>query len=239
MYLQEVLEEYGLSDREAKIYLAAINLGTSPIAQLAKKSGMKRPTAYPVIDDLLERHLLIMVPKGKKKYYKAENPKELIHRLDMQKNKLASALPQLEAIYLRNLKQPKVRFYEGHNQLLKMYEEVFREKEVWTITSDEYFEVFSDSERRHFFRILIRQGGILYDLLEDTKRSREGVKAKYRTGVCEVKFLPDDMTMETDIYVFGNKVAQVSLENMLGVIIEDNAISKTQKSLMQFIWNKL
>lgn len=234
----EILKDYGLTDREAKIYFAAISIGTASIAQLAKKAGLKRPSVYPVVDELLEKNLLIVVPKGKNKFYKAENPKELIIKMEEQECRLAAAIPFLEDIYQKNLKQPKVRFYEGHNQLLKMYEEIYRSKEIWTITSDEFFDVFSNEERKHMFRVLIRGEGFLYELMEDTSKSREGIKAKYRTGVVETRFLPKDMDMNTDIYVYENKVAQVSLEHFMGAIVEDQDIAKTQKEIIEFIWQR-
>ena len=52
MIEQQVLENLGLSEKEAEIYLALLELGTGTVVEVAKKSGVKRPTAYLVLDEL-------------------------------------------------------------------------------------------------------------------------------------------------------------------------------------------
>ena len=61
----ETLKQLGLSDKEAKVYLAALTLGTAPLVQIARKAGVKLSTTHLTIATLLQRHLLIAVPKGK------------------------------------------------------------------------------------------------------------------------------------------------------------------------------
>jgi len=239
MQIQHTLEEYGLTDKQAKVYLACLSLGSASITQISKKAQLKRPTTYLIIDELLEKHFLVVIPHGKKNLYKAEDPEKLLKELNEKRSKFEAIMPELKNIYAKSLKQPRVRFYEGKDKLLKMYEEIFRSKEIWAIFSDEYLELFTEEEKRHMFRLLVRHGGIIYDLVEDTKASRLGIQAKYRKGVSEAKFLPDDMDMATNILVFGDKLAVISLENVVGVIIEDEDIANTQKALLKFIWKHL
>lgn len=241
METQETLQEYGLSEKEAKIYLAALSLGAASITQLSKKAGLKRPTVYLVIDELLRKSLLITVPQGKKIYYKAEKPKELIKRLEERKKRIEEILPELKSLYTKSSKQPRIRFYEGKNKLYRMYEEIFRSKEIWAMFSvDRFLNIFTEKDNEHFFRILIRQGGIIYDMLEHTnKKAQEFARAKYRKGSGEIKFLPKDFKLSTDILVFNNKVAIISFPNVMGVIIEDENTAKTHKAILQFIWRHI
>lgn len=240
MDIQEILQEYGLSEKEAKVYLAALSLGAASITELSKKAGLKRPTTYLVIDELLKKHLFIAVPKGKKTYYKSENPEELTKRLEERKRKIEEILPELKSLYTKSSKQPKVRFYEGKDKVYKIYEEIFRAKEIWAMFSvDRFLSIFTDEDNKHFFRILLRKEGIIYDLFEDTKKAREFSQAKYRKGLSEIKFLPKDFKFSTDILVFDNKVALISFENITGVIVEDEDIAKTHKATLQFIWHQV
>lgn len=41
--LERVLEKFGLSEKEAKIYLATLELGQATVQQIAKKAGLVRP----------------------------------------------------------------------------------------------------------------------------------------------------------------------------------------------------
>ena len=240
MAVEPKLKQCGLNEKEAKMYLAALALGTSSITQLAKKAGLKRPTAYLVIDDLLKKLLLIKIPKGKKTYFKAENPKLLSQQLESRKNALEEILPELKNIYFSNLKQPKIRFYEGKKNIYKIQEEMCKAKETWAVFSPENFlKVFSHKDNEHFFRVLVRNGGIIYDMFEDTKKAREFARAKYRFGISEVRFLPPQIKFATDIWVHEDKLTAISFENLTAMVIEDASIAKTQKQLLQFIWNHL
>ena len=237
---EKIIQQAGLNKKEAKVYLASLALGVSSITQLAKKSGLKRPNTYLVIDDLLKKQLLIKIPRGKKIYYKAENPEVFQQKLTKQQNDFSQLLPELAKIYSANLKQPKVRFYEGKEGIHQVQEEMCRAKEIWAVFSPENFlKVFNHQENQHFFRILVRHGGILYDMFEDTKKAREFARATYRTGVSQVKFLPKDFHFATDLWVHDDKVAMVSFENLSCVVVEDKSIAQTQKLILQFLWNQL
>lgn len=240
MNLQQTLKEYGLNNKEAKVYLAILALGAASITEISKKAGLKRPTVYLMIDNLIQKNLLIKTPQGKKVYYKAGNPEKLIQDLEEKKQKISVIVPYLKFLYLKHSKKPGIRFYEGRDKILQVQEEIFRAKEIWAMFSvDNFLKVFREADSRHCFRLLIRHGGFIYDLLEDTKKAREFSRIKYRFGVSEVKFLPPKIKLATDLLVYEDKVALISFENLTTTIIEDPSISQMQKMMLQFIWHNL
>ena len=240
MEKENLLQQLGLSEKESALYLTALDSGVVSITQLAKKSGLKRPTCYLVIEELVKKHLLTKTPKGKRMCYKAENPLILSQQIEKTQETLNMLLPSLLSSFQKYSHQPKIRFYEGKQQISKMSEEVYHAKEIWAMFSPENFlNVFSKQENKHFFNILIRHGGVIYDIFEDTAKAREFAKAKYRTGISHVKFLPSDFKIATDFMVYGDKLAIVSFENLIGLIIEDKAIAQTQRQVLKFIWEKL
>ena len=44
--LIEKLEEFGLSEKEAKVYMASLEIGEATADQIAKHSGVNRSTTY-------------------------------------------------------------------------------------------------------------------------------------------------------------------------------------------------
>jgi len=240
MNTKEILKEYGLTEKEAKLYLASVALGTASITELAKKSNLKRPTTYIIIDELLKKNLLVKVPKGKKICYRPEHPKTLKENLQERAKQIEQLIPYLAQLHEKSSQKPKIRFYEGKEKIHKISEEIYKAKEIWAVFSvDKFLNVFTEEESQHLFRILIRHGGIIYDLLEDTKKAREFARAKHRFAVSEVKFLPKDMKFSTDILTYENKVVLVSFTNLTATVIEDESIAQTQKQLLQFIWHTL
>lgn len=53
--LEKYLEEIGLSDKEAAVYLALLQVENSAITDLAKKTKINRTTVYPVLQSLEKR----------------------------------------------------------------------------------------------------------------------------------------------------------------------------------------
>lgn len=234
------LAQFGLTDKEARVYLAALALGTAPLVQIARKAGVKLSTTHLTIATLLQRHLLVAVPKGKKTLYQAADPQLLGQTLDQQRQQFLQTLPELQNLYVQNLKRPRVRFYEGKPQLVKLYEEMFRTKELRGMFSyDGHQRVLGERELRHFFRILVRQNGVIYDLVEQNRAAQQYLAWPHRRGASQVKLLPKGMKIDTDLLISNGKVSLVSFENVLGVIIEDRAIANTLEATHRLIWNCL
>ena len=63
---EQFLEEIGLSEKEAKIYLALLQVDRDTIQDLATKTGINRTTVYPVLETLQKKGL-VSESTGRKK----------------------------------------------------------------------------------------------------------------------------------------------------------------------------
>ena len=68
------LSHVGLSDKEAAVYLAAMELGPAVVQDIAKKAEVNRATTYVMIESLASRGMMSTFVKGKKRYFAAEPP---------------------------------------------------------------------------------------------------------------------------------------------------------------------
>ena len=109
--VQKQLEELGLNVHEASVYLASLELG-------AAKSAVARPTAHVAVGSLVKRGLMSSHTRGKKTYYQAERPGQLLRLVDEEKkkitereSKLKSMLPGLESLILMSKEKPEVKYY--------------------------------------------------------------------------------------------------------------------------------
>ena len=78
------LKKIGLSENEAKVYLATLELGSSTAQQIAQKAELKRPTTYVQLETLMKRGLVTSFEKGPstspgqgKTMLRAEDPEHL------------------------------------------------------------------------------------------------------------------------------------------------------------------
>ncbi len=123
----------GLSEKEAKVYLAALELGGQAAQDIAKKAGVNRATTYVILLSMIKRGLASSFTKGKKTYFAAEPPEQLDHLLRKQEEQifeqrrdLEKMIPELRALYNRAEAKPKIRFFEGYEGIRTMIEEVTR-----------------------------------------------------------------------------------------------------------------
>src|SRR4051812_8491190 len=91
--LIKTLTDFGLSDKEALVYLTSLELGSSSVLKISKLSGLKRPTVYLIVDSLITKGLMSIEVKGFKKQYVAESPDRLEAIFNERKHELMKNLP--------------------------------------------------------------------------------------------------------------------------------------------------
>ncbi|MDD5464143.1 MAG: helix-turn-helix domain-containing protein, partial [Candidatus Moranbacteria bacterium] len=106
------LQKLGLSQKEARLYLVALETGPSTVAKLAQKSGLKRGTIYEFLGEMLEKGLLEVNILGKRKLYAGVEPKKLHKIIDRQKEILESLLPNLSLLSSNSSTKPKIKLFE-------------------------------------------------------------------------------------------------------------------------------
>ena len=63
--MKQALEKIGLTEGEIKVYLALIELGSSSITSIIKKSGISGSKTYEVLDRLASKGLIAHITKNK------------------------------------------------------------------------------------------------------------------------------------------------------------------------------
>lgn len=127
-HLIEPLQNLGLSEKEAKIYLALLQLGPATPYQIAKKAEIKRPTAYVIAEELVEKGLIVHVPGESPKKYIARTPDSFFEEAESKLRRAKSALPELRSFQKGTVEKPSIMYYEGPEGVRQAYE--FKKKEL-------------------------------------------------------------------------------------------------------------
>ncbi len=244
--LERDLFQFGFDKKRAAIYLALLQLGKAPVQAVAKAAGVKRTTAYSILKGLEEEGLVSRAREGKKQIFVAENPSQMMSRFESKKTALELLLPELSLLYSEISAKPRVRFYEGVEGIKTILEDtlISRPKELLDFTSlDDLVNVFGDYMKSYIKR-RVALGIPVRSITTDTPLARK-FNARYFTGVDSVaipntRFLsPDKFIFKTDINIYANKVAIVSLkeEELVGVIIESAVIADTHRSIFELAWH--
>jgi predicted transcriptional regulator len=128
--LVQKIAPLGLTDKEARVYLALLQLGSGSAYSVALKAGLKKPTAYVILDELVEKGLTYVIPREKKKRYAAIPPEELLQRAEERFAAAQEALPELLSLYKSSAVQHKARtlYFDGVSGVRQALE--YREKEL-------------------------------------------------------------------------------------------------------------
>ena len=240
-----ILKNLGLTDNEAKVYLAMLELGPSAVLDIAAKAGINRPTTYFQIEALKKMGLVSSQTKGVKQLYVAESPDQLefiLNRegkiLEQKKSDLINLLPELKTMYSLAGDKPQVRFFEGLDGLIKMQDEFLKAKpvEILAITSaDDVFRVFPKQLENYTPERVKRK---IHSRVIYTSSKGDFLKEGNERLLRQTKFVdPKDLPFNADITIFGNAVAIAALKGKLsGTIIEHREISESFKGLFEFAW---
>ena len=239
MSLVSVLRSQGLSENEANVYLANLELGTASIQDLAQKSLVKRTTIYTTVQGLMEKGLVSKIRKGAKNYFIAEEPSKLERLEDDRKKTLGTSLPELMSIYNLMPQKPRVRFYEGKQGYFNVCQE--------TLDSGEK-EVLQMGNLDSLYTIITKEWDYDYYIPERVKRgiysrvilfpSEEVVMPKINQKYNrEIRFLPEEHQYAGYQFIYGNKVALISSEKeLISLVVESKPLTDMMRANFEWLW---
>jgi sugar-specific transcriptional regulator TrmB len=232
----ELLTDLGLSDSEAKVYLASLELGPTSVQKIAKKADYSRTATYDIIDSLQEKSLMSSYEQGKKRFFAAEDPdnavlhfKDRVEGLKSKLNKLENKLPEVEM--MAGGDRPTVRFYEGEEAVMVPFHD------VKNVNPDILYEVTDYAYVRENFND---------DDLNKVRKHTEGIPMKIlyhgeltapRPYQEYCQLLPDLDKFEGDIWIYADRVAFITFfGKTMTVLIESQPLADVTRVLFEAAW---
>ena len=109
----QILQEIGLSNTEAKVYLALLELGSALAGEITKKSEVNRTNVYDALERLIEKGLVSYVISANRKMFEAVNPERLREMLREKQVKLDSVIKNLQIKYRENKSEEDATIFKG------------------------------------------------------------------------------------------------------------------------------
>lgn len=247
MALIEDLKRFGLSDKEAKVYLATLELGETTVQQISQKSGVNRATTYVILETLKEKQLTDEIQQGKKRYMIALPPDKLQEavtnrkeEIKQQRKKLIQMMPELRKEMAGAAARPKVKMYEGREGLIAIHQDflINGPEEILRLVPETYYfdqiGSYKDTFRKESIAHKMR-----FRIISTTKNTATiGKIEKEDDGLVQTLSLSaKDYPLEGGIDIFGNRTVFYSLEEQaIGVVVEDQQIADTYRSLFELAW---
>jgi len=246
------LQAFGLSEPEATIYLALLEIGPQPASVIAKKAGLKRGHTYNLLTVLLGKGVLQEFVKDRVKYFTCSSPLVLVSLLERRgeeiegkKRTLIQVIPDLERIRNPMTVQPKVRLFQGIDGIKEIYEDTLRENDPNLYAVGDFDHYFPRDKSRELndwmweYCSRRAKSGICYVGIVNKSTTSDLAFRKRKAQKRRFKMLQGiDLPVEVNIYA--NKVAIISSSrDMVGLIIEDKPTADMFRNLHRAAWRML
>ncbi len=242
----KTLKQIGIEEKEAKIYLALLELGETTVIPLSKKAGIPRTTCYSVIEKMAKKGLLSQTPRGAHTYISPASPEKIkeIAILKEQEAKVQRELaekliPQL-TYATKKLGTPKMQYFSGRQGVRSIFEDLLTSGEVknyYIGSVQAVVRAVGERFMKDWVKRRVRAGIFSYGI---RIKSEEGFRTTFKSSrkmLREVRFAPETFKSPLYLMIYGKKIAFItSKEENFGLIVDSEDFTKTMKSMFDVIW---
>lgn len=220
------------------MYLALLELGESTPLSVSRVARVKRPTTYVILQELLEKGLVTHVTRGRGVHYRALDPSVLYESQESALAQLKGALPLLSSLadrgadgLLRSVSD--MRVFQGVSGLKQIMQDTLSAKgEIlcWVDLELVTNKVFRDYWARYIRQRVAKRLRVRAIMVAD--QAAISFRARDREELRESVLIPKaDYPLNGEMNIYNDKIAILSYDEPVGVIIQNRAIADMQRSI--------
>jgi sugar-specific transcriptional regulator TrmB len=238
--ISQLLEGYGLSERESKVYLYLLQKLEDTVLGVANATNIPRTTVYTILTNLKEQNLVSSFRKNKIQFWSPESINQLQANVKRKEDVVSSLLPLLKDIVARSHNNDSsVRLFTGIEGLKVVWEDVISYSEtkkiplMCAISHNSLFQILPKYfpawlERRKkakiFAKLIINKNDFIHT--EDSQ---------------EVRYMDEKYLFPGEITIYGDKVAMFIFEknHYEAIIIDSPTFTQMVQGIFNFTWDML
>ena len=239
------LQQYWLTEREAKVYLTALSLWSSPGSTIARHAQENRVTVYSILKELVKKGIFTTILRQWVTYFSPIHPKFLLAEIEKRYQSLQAWLVEIEKIMNQSSMTNSVVFFEWPEWVKKAYDDLLTSSEeaiysfLWTQTIEKDLLRYLYKE---FLPKRIKKW-ISAKVLLCTHEMNEKYVSFDKKTLKESRIINQSgftLTGEINIYA-GNKVSfnTHSAGNAMATIITNKEIHDNMINIFSLLWWKL
>lgn len=242
MDISEALSVLGLNDKQKAVYTALLQLGKGSAYSIADKAGIKRPTTYVILGELIDKGLAERVPRVRKKMYRPTSPEQAFAVVEERLTLAKEKLPELLAMTKGADTKVNVLYFEGLKgikQVMEYKRDEDKGKEIlgfYAVAHDlpkeltEFFEQWNSklAKRKITMRGIVPDHASLVAYREND--SRHG-----RT----MKVVPHEQFSSQVAIDISERIVRIhDYKNLQGIAIENADVAKTMREIFEMLWSR-
>jgi sugar-specific transcriptional regulator TrmB len=254
--IHNFLYNLGFEKKEVEVYLKLLEVGSSTMAKLARKTGIPKTTLYRIINKLQEKSMVSKTQKNEVKLLTAETPERFSVILEEMQteaksnlnelDELSDNLPEVIKSVLESVKSeasenpPLVKYYEGIEGFRAVTNRSLEKAkhEVLQISNcNEWRKVFTkEYSMENYVPLRIKKKLGLRALVVDNRPGNE-FKNQGSSVDRSTRFLPKDVVFKPTILIYDGEVSiMVSSRPYSAVLLQSYDIYEMVKALFELAW---
>ncbi|MFH0979202.1 MAG: helix-turn-helix domain-containing protein [Candidatus Woesearchaeota archaeon] len=246
MDIKFALQEFGLTEKEIRVYVKLLELGSATSGELMKVLSLYSKTAYEILDRLIEKGLVSYVVSSNIKHFEAATPEKFLDILSEEESKLKRREASIKDIIPALLSQRKLgrdpqeaTIYKGKNGLKSVFDDVLKGRgEVLVFGAGGKFKATLGSYSDLWHKKRAKLGIPLRVLWNENLRSRTDYLKQF--GLISVRFLPKEFDNPAPALIYRDKVAiMIWSETPIITLLRSKEVANTFRSYFDTIWRKI
>ncbi|NOZ44979.1 MAG: hypothetical protein GXP45_07735 [bacterium] len=241
--LLPLLQKYGLSKREAKIYLSCLEFGEDVVSNIAKHAGENRVTTYSILKILSKKGFAFEINRNNKKYFSVISAKKLIQREKKKYQKLESALPEFLTLSKNSKHKANIQYYEGNQNVKDVFDDILKQnKEILVIKGSYHNNKNPQQTFSSFHKKRIQQKipiKIIYSKTYQETIPQEDYDMEEKEFKKRIIIKNDIFDIENDIVLYPeNKIIMTFFNKKVPscLVLESTDMYKSLQSIFGLIW---
>ncbi len=230
----------GLTDKEAKIYLALYKIGKGTSYEIAKEAGIKRPTVYVLMEELRKKGLALIVPHEKNQVFIAKDPHEFIGEYQEELNRNARDLLASLPTMSRPSGETNIIVFKGQGSLVQGLSyglHRVKEKIVYAFYAgvgknvkvrDEYIE-----HSEHIYKLGMKVKCVMPSNSNDLSFREDDQKYGFETKKIDHKLFSPGVSIE----ICGDIVKMIMHKQKQVIVMEEKSMAEFYKQVFGLLWN--
>lgn len=239
MELREVLEEFGLTTKEAEIYLILIKSGPCTVAELSKKTNILRQSVYDILDKMMSRGIIGQSISNNTKVFEAVDAKVLFQILENKKKLFAESLPEFAQLALGSKSMLNVQTFIGYKGLKSIWDDML------VVGKDTFFIIDYDVFGRLFKELFIQnfiakriEKGFYHNVIFTSKSTPKIYEKSEPERLRRVRHLKNIEGFRSTIFFYGDKMGFFTTgEQPAAILIENKEIVASIRGVYKILWD--
>ena len=230
------LSKLGLTNNEAKVYIALLNIGQTNAGTIISKTKLHRNIVYFNLERLMEKGLVSYVIIKNIKHFETTKPLELKNYIQRQKDELLNKerlanqiLPEIEKVRKTFTKKQDAVIFQGKKGVRNVLEMMTNTKELLLLATGwgarKTFGTYFDQWHFKLKQNKVKSRAIL---------SQKSEKEKYPY---KVKYLKGYLIQNTTTAIFEDKVVNIIWqEDPIAVMITSKQNADSYRNYFEMLW---